>query len=262
MEQDKQRTALITGASTGIGYELSKIFARDGHGVILVARSEKKLREVEAEIRKSHSVPVTIIPSDLSAPGAAAELHRKVREQGLEIDFLINNAGVGLLGAFAEADETATMQMLQLNVVALTHLTRLFLPEMLRRKWGRILNVASTAAFQPGPLMAVYFASKAYVLHLSEALANEVEGSGVTVTALCPGATESEFAKTAKAEKSNLFQAKVMDAATVAEQGYRAMNRGRPVVVTGLINKLGVFSVRLGPRKMVTALSRKIMETS
>jgi len=255
-----RKTALITGASFGIGLELARIFAREGHNLVLVARSADKLRQLASELEKAYSTRSLILAADLSEPGAAAYVLDQTTRANIAVDILVNNAGFGQYGFFAESDLEECLRQIQLNVTTLTHLTRLYLPEMLERKEGRILNVASTAAFQPGPLMAVYFATKAYVLHLSEALANELEGTGVTVTCLCPGATATEFHKRANATGMRLLSMGTMDARTVAEGGYRALMAGKPVVISGFKNWLVAQSVRFSPRKLVTAIARKTQE--
>ncbi|MDP6040403.1 MAG: SDR family oxidoreductase, partial [Candidatus Latescibacteria bacterium] len=194
--------ALITGASSGIGLELARVFAADGIDVILSARSENKLNMLAKEVQDAHGVKAEVIVADLSVQGEAQKLYDQVKENGCEVDYLVNNAGFGVYGVFAETDWTAEANMLNVNIVALTHLTKLFLPDLIAKRKGRILNVASTASFQPGPMMSVYFASKAFVLSFSDAIANELRGTGVTVTALCPGATETGFKSTAGAAGS------------------------------------------------------------
>jgi short-subunit dehydrogenase len=261
MTESSKPTALITGASFGIGLELSRIFAREGYSLVLVARSADKLRQLAAELEKAHGTRSLILASDLSAPGSAAYVLDQTTRAGITVDTLVNNAGFGQFGLFVENDLEECLQQIQLNVTTLTHLTRLFLPEMIQRHSGRILNVASTAAFQPGPLMAVYFATKAYVLHFSEALADELRGTGITVTCLCPGATTTEFHKRANATGIRLLKMGSMDARTVAEDGYRALMAGKPVVISGFKNWLVAQSVRFAPRKMVTWIARKTQET-
>lgn len=253
-------TALITGASSGIGLELAKLFAADGHDLILVARSNDALEKLAQELTGKHNVKARVLPVDLSLSSASNQIYEQL--SGVEVEFLINNAGFGTFGMVAETKESSLLEMMQVNIVALTQLTRLFLPGMIKRKRGRILNVASTAAFQPGPLMAVYYASKAYVLSFSEALANETKGTGVTVTALCPGPTLTGFQKRAHMEDSNLVSGNlpVMDAAGVARIGYHAMMKGKTLVIPGMTNRLLAFSVRLGPRKLVTAIARHLQE--
>ncbi len=255
-----RKTALITGASYGIGLELGRIFAREGYNLVLVARSADKLRQLAAELEKAHGTHSLILAADLTHPGSSAYLLDQTTHADIQVDVLVNNAGFGQYGLFAENDLEECLHQIQLNVTTLTHLTRLYLPPMIDRKSGRILNVASTAAFQPGPLMAVYFATKAYVLHFSEALANEVKGTGVTVTCLCPGPTATEFHKRAKATGQRLLKFGSMDARTVAEDGYRALMAGKPVVISGFKNWLMAESVRLAPRGLVTAMARKIQE--
>lgn len=255
-----QQTVLITGASGGIGYELSKLFAVDGYHLILVARSADKLKQIAEELTRAHGVSVTSLAKDLSNPQAPAEIFAAVEAQGVQVDVLVNNAGFGMHGVFAGASLGETLQMLQLNVGALTTLTRLFLPGMLARKSGRILNIGSTGSFAPVPLMAAYGATKAYVLSFSEALAEELRGSGVTVTALCPGVTYTGFQERAGVASLGLMRLGGMNAVDVARIGYRAMKHGRAVVVSGLFNWLLAFSIRLTPRALVRRLSQQMME--
>jgi short-subunit dehydrogenase len=255
------KTALITGASYGIGLEFARIFAREGFNLVLVARSADKLRQVASELEKAHNTRSLILATDLTNPGAAAYVLDQTARANIVVDVLVNNAGFGQYGFFAENDLEECLAQIQLNVTTLTHLTRLYLPGMIARKSGRILNVASTAAFQPGPLMAVYFATKAYVLNFSEALANELNGTGVIVTCLCPGATSTEFHKRAKATEMRLLKLGSMDARTVAEDGYRALMAGKPLVISGFKNWLVAQSVRFSPRRLVTAIARKTQET-
>jgi uncharacterized protein len=265
MQAADRKTALITGASFGIGMELARIFAREDYNLVLVARSADKLRQLASELEKSHGTRSLILAVDLADPGAAAYVLDQTTRADIQVDVLVNNAGFGQYGLFAENDLEECLRQIQLNVTTLTHLTRLYLPAMIERakterKDGRILNVASTAAFMPGPLMAVYFATKAYVLHLSEALANELQETGVTVTCLCPGATATEFHKRANATGQRLLKFGSMDARTVAEDGYRALIAGKPVVISGFRNWLLAQSVRFSPRGLVTAIARKVQE--
>jgi len=255
------KTTLITGASFGIGLELARIFAREGHNLVLVARSADKLRQLASELERTYGTRSLILAADLSEPGSPAYVLDQTSRANILIDVLVNNAGFGQYGLFVENDLEECLRQIQLNVTALTHLTRLYLPAMIGRQEGRILNVASTAAFQPGPLMAVYFATKAYVLHFSEALANELAGTGVTVTCLCPGATKTEFHKRANATELNLLKFGAMDAQTVAEDGYRALMTGKPMVISGFKNWLTAQSVRFAPRRLVTAIARKAQES-
>jgi short-subunit dehydrogenase len=254
------KTALITGASFGIGLEFARIFAREGYNLVLVARTGDKLRQLASELEKTHGTRSLILATDLTDPGASAYVLDQATRADIQVDVLVNNAGFGQYGLFVENSLEECLRQIQLNVTTLTHLTRLFLPEMIERGSGGILNVASTAAFQPGPLMAVYFATKAYVLHFSEALANEVQGTGVTVTCLCPGATTSEFHKRANATGMRLLRFGSMDACTVAEDGYRALVAGKPVVISGLKNWLLAQSVRFSPRQLVTLIARQTQE--
>ena len=254
-------TALITGASSGIGLEFARIFARENHNLVLVARSADKLRQLASELEKAHGTRSLILAADLSEPGAPAYILDQTTRAGITVDVLVNNAGFGQSGLFAESDLEECLRQIQLNVTALTHLTRLYLPEMIDRGSGKILNVASTAAFQPGPLMAVYYATKAYVLHFSEAIANELENSGLTVSCLCPGPTATEFHKRAGATDLNLLRYGIMDACTVAEDGYRGLMAGKPVVISGFQNWLVAQSVRFSPRRMVVGIVRKLQES-
>ncbi len=254
------RTALVTGASLGIGLELARSFAKDGVNLILVARSEGKLQDLAKELEAAHGIKATVIAMDLGAAGAAAALHAKVVKLGLQVDYLVNNAGFGQYGRFLDVDGAVDTAMLHLNMVFLTEATRVFARDMTARGYGKILNVASTAAFQPGPMMATYYASKAYVLSLSEALNNEFSDQGVTVTALCPGPTRSGFQDTAKMEGSRMLQLSMMDAQPVAEQGYRAMMRGKSVHISGFSNRVLAQSVRFTPRSLVTKMSRYIAD--
>ena len=252
-------TALITGASGGIGYELAKLFARDRHDLVLVARSGDRLSQIANELQ-AHGVAVKTFSLDLAAAPSPKFLYDQLHREGVAVDILVNNAGFGTFGEFAKMPEEQIFGQLQLNIVALTELTRLFLPRMITRGSGRIMNVASTAGFQPGPLMAVYYATKAYVISFSEAIANEVRDSGVTVTCFCPGATHTGFAKRAGNDKSRLFQAGAMNAEKVALDGYRAVMEGRTLAISGAHNWLVAESTRFAPRRLVTAVSRWVSE--
>jgi short-subunit dehydrogenase len=254
------KTALITGASSGIGLELAKIFARNRYDLVLVARSGDKLNELAAELRKGN-IRVEVVVSDLSMPNAAQDLFNAVQQKNISIDFLINNAGFGDFGLFVEADWKKTETMIDLNIMTLTHLTHLFLPSMIKNGYGRVLNLASTAAFQPGPLMSVYYATKAYVLHFSEAIGNELKNTGVKVTALCPGATESGFQAASNMEESRLVKdRKLPTSKEVAEYGYKALMKGKAVAIPGMFNNLLVQSVRFTPRSLVVKIARMIQE--
>lgn len=251
-----KKTALITGASSGIGLELAHEFAKNGHDLVLVARSKQKLAELANTIESKYAVKAQVLSKDLSNPDSAAEVFDWCQSNNIHVDYLVNNAGIGDYGPFIERDWNKLRQMIDLNITSLTYLTHLFLPAMVAKKYGRIMQVASTASFQPGPSMSVYFATKAYVLHFSEAIGNELKGSGVTVTALCPGATESGFQYVAEMEESRLVKdRKLPTSADVARYGYRAMMKGKSVAIHGLMNYLLANSVRMIPRGMVVNVS-------
>jgi short-subunit dehydrogenase len=250
MTMNSKKTALITGASGGIGYELAWLFARDSYDLVLVARNEQQLRHMANKLQEVHDITVKVMVKDLALACAPDEIFADLQHDNITIDVLVNNAGFGNYGLFAEHDLNTELQMCQVNMVALTHLTGLLLPGMLEKRAGKILNLASLAAFEPGPLMAVYFATKAYVLSFSEALSNELKGTGISVTVLCPGFVTTCFHKRAGADKSKMMQMPMSDAKTVAQLGYRALMRGKVVVVTGLINKVTVLALRFSPRAL------------
>ena len=251
------RTALVTGASKGIGFELARLFAHEGAAVILVSRDAEALEEAARRIRAESGAGVTVLPADLSAPRAAEELHSRVDGLGLSVDVLVNNAGVGAWGRFDEIEAEREDRMLSLNVVVLTQLARCFVPGMVARGWGRILNVASTAGFQATPHMAVYGATKAYALTFSEALGEELRPHGVAVTCLAPGTTDTDFFETARM----LAKAPgMMSPAAVARAGMRGVIRGDSLVVPGLLNKAMVASQRLVPRRLVTSVAGYLMK--
>lgn len=253
--------ALVTGASNGIGADLARVLAQHGHDVVLVARTQSKLEALGQELSSRYGVRAEPLAVDLADPGAAGRVRDALRERALAIDLLVNNAGIGLHGTFAENDPEAQLRLLQLNVVALTALTRLLLPDMIARRSGRILNVASTAAFVPGPLMAIYYASKAYVLSLSVALENELAGTGVRVTALCPGPTRTGFSEAAGITRVRLFRAGgVMEAMEVARVGYAGLEAGKSIVVPGLRNRLIAGSSGLAPRSLTARIARALQE--
>lgn len=255
------KTVLITGASSGIGLELARIFAAKGFNLIIVSRNVIELSKLKTELTEKHKVYVEEIVKDLSVPGAAKEVYDEVKSLSFEVDYLINNAGFGDFGEFYKSDWDKQERMINVNILALTHLTRLYLPEMIKKGSGKIMNVASTAAFQPGPLMSVYYASKAFVLSFSEAIANEAEGTGVTVTALCPGPTKSGFQKAANVESSKRLNANsIPDSKAVAEFGYKAMMKGKRVAVHGIMNKELAFFARRLPKSVILKTVRKINE--
>lgn len=251
--------ALITGASSGIGRELAKLYAADSYDIVLVARRLELLNALATELQAIQPIQVHTIAADLGQHQAGKLLVSDLESRGIQVDALVNNAGFGLLGPFSEADQAKMLEMVQLNVTTLVELTGLLLPGMVQRGHGHVLNVASTAAFQPGPLMAVYYATKAFVLSFSEAIAEELRGSGVTVTALCPGPTRTGFGEVAGMQKTGLFDGpNVLDTASVAQAGYRAAQRGQFSVVPGFLNRLLVFSVRLMPRWLIRKLIKQV----
>lgn len=253
-----KETALITGASSGIGLELAKLLVEKNYNLVLVARSIDKLKELAAQYAGSG---VHVIGKDLSKENAAKEIFDELAAKKIHVDVLINNAGFGDFAFFSESNWQKQKDMINLNIMALTHLTHLFLPAMIKNKRGRILNVASTAAFQPGPMMSVYYATKAYVLHFSEAIANELEGTGVTVTALCPGATESNFQNVANLHESRLVKGKKLPSSKeVAAFAYQAMINGKPVAIHGLLNSVQANVIRFLPRNLVTKVVRQVQD--
>ncbi len=243
-----QKTALVTGASAGIGRELARLAAKDGHDLVVVARRRERLEALAAELTAAHGVQVMVIDADLADRATPANIVERLRGENKPVDFLINNAGFGSCGPFAKAVLDREVEMIHLNIRALVQLTHWFLPEMIVRKSGRILNVASVAGFVPGPYMATYYASKSFVLSFTEALAAELRGTGVSVTASCPGPTETEFGAIAGSAKSKVFQLGAAGAAPVARHAYRAMMAGRVVAIPGLMNKLITQSTRIAPR--------------
>jgi short-subunit dehydrogenase len=251
-----QGTALVTGASAGLGAEFAKLCAAGGYNVILVARSAARLAGLAANLAKSYGVEARPLVSDLANPTAPNDIFSQLK--GAPVDLLINNAGFGVRGPYAETDWARESDLMQVNMAALAHLTKLFLPEMVRRRGGRILNVASTAAFVPGPFMALYYASKAFVLSFSEALSIEVEGTGVSVTVLCPGPTRTEFAQTAGLGGSHLFQGPTMGAEEVARIGYDAMMAGKSSVIAGARNRWMIRGTRLVQRSFAAAEAGKL----
>ncbi len=255
------KTALITGASSGIGLEFAKIFAAEKNNLVLVARSEGKLNTLAEELKKMYGIVVKVIIADLSKMEDVQRVYDVCKAENIQIDYLINNAGFGDFGFFVESDWNKTEQMLDLNIKSLTKMCHLFLPDMVKRKSGKVVNVASTAAFQPGPLMAAYFATKSYVLFLSEAMYNELQGTGVTITCLCPGATESGFQAAAAMGESSLVKGKKLPTSKeVAEFGYKAMMKNKMTVIHGVLNYIMANFNRILPRKLVVNVVRKIQE--
>ena len=254
------KTALITGASSGIGLELAHLFARDGYRLVLVARNRAALRALANELQSRYNAEVWISPKDLAHPAAPLELYQELQESGVVLDVLVNNAGFGARESFLQSDWNNDAEMLQVNIVALTHLTKLFLPQI-RAREGKLLNVASTAAFLPGPFMAVYYASKAFVLHFTEALAEELSSTRATVTCLCPGPVKTGFQKRANISDSNLLNGGLLvEVGEVARIGYEGMKRGKRLVIPGWKNRVAIEALRASPRVMMAKTVRRLHE--
>lgn len=254
-----KQTALITGASVGLGKEFAGLFAKDGHDVVLVARSEDKLKALAAQLEADHKIKAHVVAADLTDPKAPAAIFAAVKAKGVDVDFLVNNAGFGSAGAFLDLPLEREVEMIEVNCTALVKLTHLFTGPMRARKRGRVMNIASTAGFQAGPYMSTYYASKAFVVHFSEGLAFELKDSGVTVTCHCPGATATEFAAAAGNDKSKLFKGGgVATASDVAQHAYRAMMAGQTLSIHGLMNFISMEAVRLSPRSVVAALAARL----
>ncbi|MBL8950065.1 MAG: SDR family oxidoreductase [Myxococcaceae bacterium] len=252
-------TALITGASAGLGVEYAKLFAADKHDLVLVARRRDRLDQLAAELAKTHGIKTLVVAADLNDPAAPQAVFDEVTKAGVEVEFLVNNAGFGTTGAFAGLELAKEVGQINVNCTALVALTRLFLPAMVKRGRGRVLNIGSTAGFQAGPYMATYYATKAFVVSFTEALAYELKGTGVTATVSCPGATATEFSTVSGNDKSRLFtMQKPMGAPEVARQGYVAMHGGAVISVHGLMNKLGVWSTKLTPRAILRAVAATV----
>ena len=248
--------ALVTGASSGIGADLARELAKDGHDLVLSARTVPPMQSLADELRR-HGANSIVIAADLAKPGAAGEMAGEIETRGLQIDVLIANAGLGGIGRFDQMDPQRIGDMLMINVVALTELTRVVVPGMVARGRGKVLLVASTASFQPGPRMAVYFATKSYVLSLGEALTYELRNSGVTVTTLCPGATATNFFNAAGANEIALQPA--MSASQVARIGYRALKAGRRVAITGMLNRILALGGRHAPHSLTLPATAALM---
>jgi short-subunit dehydrogenase len=259
-----RRTALVTGGSGGIGLELAKVLARNGFDVVLVARKRDSLEAAAGQLEGKFGIRAHVFAADLKLPDTPQAIYDFLRNENIDVDILVNNAGFGLGGEFADTSLQRELDMIQVNIVALTALTKLFIPAMIKRRSGRVLNLASTAAFQAGPLMAVYYATKAYVLSFSEALAEELRNTGVSITALCPGPTRTDFADTAELTTSNsgLFNAfGTADAADVAKYGYDAMMSGKRLAIPGFKNKIIAQAQRIAPRSLSAKLTRIAQET-
>jgi short-subunit dehydrogenase len=256
----ERKIALVTGASSGIGAELARIHAEHGGDLVIVARRQDRLESLKTELEAAHGVTVHVLPKDLTQAEAPKQIYDEVRSLGVTVDYLVNNAGFGYRGFFHKQDWATNEAMIKLNILALAALTRLFVPDMVARHSGRILNLGSMAGFLPGPLNAVYYASKAFVISFSEAIANELRHTGVTVTVLCPGPTQSEFTRIAQMSDVNLTRT-MASTRRVAEAGYEAMLRGKTVIVPGLANKITIHGLlRLSPRRLSTRISRILME--
>lgn len=254
--------ALVTGASTGLGKEFCELFAKDHINLIIVARNKEKLNELASTLKEKFNVQVEVCAYDLSLQVNVEEVIKFLTTKNIEIDYLVNNAGMGVYGNFAETSWQQEHQMMELNMVTLTHLMKRIIPLMVKNRKGKILNVASTAAFQPGPLMSVYFASKAFVLSLSEALNEELKNTGVTITTLCPGPTETEFFKSAKMDSLKFADTKnklMMTSKEVAEIGYKSLMSSERVVVAGILNKITAFSTRFLPRPLLAKIAQQLL---
>ncbi|MEZ4287829.1 MAG: SDR family oxidoreductase [Polyangiales bacterium] len=256
----KKQTALITGASSGIGLDLAKSFAHNGYDLVLVARSKDKLEALGRELGASYGVQTRSYSYDLTKVNSPQALFDELMNDGVVVDVVVNNAGFGFKGPFVDSGLDVELSMIDLNIRALTELTYLFVKPMVERGQGHVLNIASTAAFQPGPWMSVYCATKAYVLSFGEGLSHELLGTGVTVTTHCPGATQTGFADRAGNSESLVFRAGVMDSQSVAEDAFNAMTRGKVVRIAGLMNRLSAFGVRFMPRAFVRAFAARLMK--
>ncbi len=250
--------ALITGASMGIGLELARLFAKGGTDLVLVSRNEEILNELGEEFRREREIEVKVVSKDLSQANAAVEVYEELEGEGIVVDEVVNNAGFGSLGTVAKLESKVQLDMIQVNVSALTELTRLFLPSMLERKRGGILNVGSTAGFQAGPNMAVYYATKAYVLSFTEALAEEVRGTGIRVSCLAPGPTRTGFGERSGMENTRLFKMGMMSAGRVARAGYEGFRSGHLLIIPALKNKVGINLIRFLPRFLVRRLVHRL----
>jgi short-subunit dehydrogenase len=256
-----KKTALITGASGGLGLSFVNIFARDGYDLVLVARNGDRLEEIKKDVEQKYNVKATVVAKDLCSPDGAQRVFDATNEAGIEIDVLVNNAGFGDFGEFYKSDINKQIRMVDLNCTALMHLCHLYLPQMIERGKGNILNVDSIAAFQAGPLMSVYYATKAFVLSFSQALTRELKGTGVKVTALCPGPIRTNFDNAADLGESGLFKnLKVWDPDVVAEFGYKNMKKGKSLCICGFVNKIIVFANRLAPRCLVRTLVYRLQK--
>lgn len=262
MAGSKERYALVTGASSGIGCELAKLLAKHGKNLVVVARSQEKLEALKTEIESKHGTIVKVLPADLADPEAPPEIFNELEKEHIVVDVLVNNAGFGVWGKFSETDLQKELEMIQVNVTSLVHLTKLFLRPMLENKSGWILNVASLCSFTPVPLESVYCGTKASILHFSEALANELKGTGVSVACLCPGLVRTLFHKRANMEDTRVAKRKMMDATTVAQAGLDALEKGQLISIPGLQYKVWPLLARVAPRNIITGIMRSQHERS
>ena len=255
--QTSPEVVLITGASSGIGLELAKCFAADKANLVLVARSREALEKLAAELRAAHGIDIRVLIADLARPEAPQKIFEELFAQKIAVDVLVNNAGFGLHGEFAELSLARQLEIIHVNITALTELTGLFLPGMLQRRRGGVLNVGSVAGFLPGPYMSVYYASKAFVLSFTEALAEETTGSGLKISVLCPGPTTSNFGNVARGGKPRKVERPKMSAQIVAQTGHRGFRAGQVIVVPGLSNQLLTFAPRITPRRLARRIIKK-----
>ncbi|NVM02975.1 MAG: SDR family oxidoreductase [Candidatus Helarchaeota archaeon] len=262
MDSFKGKSALITGASSGIGYEFVKLFAKDGANLIITARSEERLLNIKREIENKHKVSVLVLAKDLSRSEAPEEICNQLGDKGIPVDILVNNAGVGYLGNFSDTDLEKHLKIIQLNILSLVHLTGLLLPSMIENGYGKILNVSSMGGFCGIPLHSVYSATKAFVLTFTESIAIELEGTGVTVTCLCPGPTKTNFFKSAEIENVRYVRYGLMGADKVAKVGFDALKNDKTIAVPGLRNKFFIFMERFIPRKTITKMAKKLHESN
>ena len=253
--------AIVTGASGGIGFELAKLLAQDKYNLVLIARNINRLNEIKTQFENKYSISIITIQKDLSISESAKELFAEIKNKKIKISILINNAGFGDFAYFAESNIDKQLSMIHLNITSLTELTRLILPEFINQKEGKILNLASIASFMPGPMMSVYYATKAYVLSFTEAISAELKGSGITVTALCPGPTKTKFFNAAEVDNPKFVKLlKASESSFVAEYGYKALIKGKVIAVPGFTNKFIISSIRFAPRAFVRFLIRKLSE--
>jgi len=258
MNSFKGRYVFITGASMGIGYELAKLSAEDGANLVLIARSEDKLLEIKKEIENEYDVNTVVMVKDLIIDNAPMEIYNEIKERNIDIDVLVNNAGFGYYGEFSETDLNRQLDMIRLNVMSLVQLTGLFLPDMIKKGYGKILNIGSIAGFQGIPTHSVYSATKGFVMLFSESIADELEGTGVTVTCLCPGPTVTNFFETATMKRSRLQKFRLMKANKVAKIGFDALKENKTIIISGTGNKIVIFLERFLPRKFVANLAGRI----